>query len=382
MIRSKITLSRANRLLREGRFQEAKEIFLTLNEQNPDFLPYQQGYALACEKLGLASRSSKISRHVGLLVDIFHPASQEIKVSSQRLFFVVTPVLNGDRFISATLESILSQAGDFFIDYLIKDAGSSDQTLSILQKVGRQIESGRYPMRCSGIRFRVESLPDRGLYDALAYAFGKDTWHSDLEIIQTYLNADDVMAIDAFKIVAHVFDNTPALWVCGQTNVIDETGKVIVTPQFPLTFARQDIIAGLHDGRSLYTIQQEGTFWLQKLYLTIGGIDRKYKLAGDYDLWRRFAHHTELLALDKPLASFRSHQNQLSKQIDQYLSEVDSSAMEDGAPDAPPLTWPFFYMGAKAPLKAPQQKPGPVGFLDDNGKIKEIAYIKRGWACW
>lgn len=356
---------------------------MMLRGEAPNFLPYQQGYELACKKLGFKNKKPDILQHVIFLINTIHPLSSSIELTNGRLFSVVTPVLNGEQFISTTLESILSQQGDFFIDYLVKDAVSTDGTLSILKEYGQRINSGSYPIRCSGIRFRVVSMADNGLYDALKYAFEQDTWRNDTKTtIQTYLNADDVMSQGVFSTVAHVFDSTPARWVCGQTHVINEMGRVLVTPQFPLTFAREDIADGFHDGRSLYTIQQEGTFWLQELYKSAGGIDNRYKLAGDYDLWRRFSNYCELLALDKPLASFRSHQKQLSKQINQYHAEVDKSLSLYPSPTAVTGSKQHFYIGAKAPEKAIEQRPGPVGFLDAEGRLREIAYIKRGWLGW
>lgn len=377
------TLMQANLLLRQGRYAEACQIFEALVAIQPGFLPYVQGYALARQRLPKEKISCNSILSGNRSVDAIHPESKSIETTQHRLFIVITPVLNGDVFIATTIESILSQQGEFFIDYLIKDAGSTDQTMSVVLDYQERVRAGEYPLGCSGVRFRVESIPDKGLYDGLKFGFETTPWRNNPKnTIQTYLNADDVMHPNAFKTVSHVFDSTPAQWVCGQTHVIDEFGKEIVAPVFPLSFAQEDIVAGLHDGRSLYTIQQEGSFWLQELYEAVGGIDSSFKLAGDFDLWRRFASRCELLAVDKPLASFRSHQMQLSKQIDQYRLEVDNSIADiisANPSSAKPLQ---FYINAKAPQKAFQQKPGPVGFLDSSGILREIAYIKRGWYSW
>lgn len=375
------SLMQANLLLRQARYYEACKMFAALIEINPGFRPYEQGYTLAKRKLNEECHSNFPT---SIPASAVHPESKPIASTKHRLFNVITPVLNGDAFIAITLESILSQQGNFFIDYLIKDAGSTDKTMSVVLEYLGRVRSGEYPLRCSGIRFRAISSPDKGLYDGLKFAFEIAPWWNDLKnTIQTYLNADDVMHPNAFQTVSRIFDSIPAQWVCGQTHVIDTSGSVIATPAFPLSFAQEDIAAGLHDGRSLYTIQQEGTFWSQELYQSVGGIDNSFKLAGDFDLWRRFASRCELLALDKPLASFRSHQKQLSKQIDQYRLEIDNSIVDIATTNSPPdKCLPFFYIGTKAPQKAPLQKSGPVGFLDSDGMLREIAYIKRGWYSW
>lgn len=351
----------------------------------PGFAPYEQGYALACKRLG---KSPVYQQPLAATapIAVVHPNSKSVGESSARVICVVTTVLNGEKFLEATLSSVLSQSGDFFIDYFIKDAGSTDGTALILQGCCRRLASGSLPLHCLGIRIRVESLPDRGLYDALHYSFKQDFWRNDLADILTYINADDVFQFGAFEIACQVFDASRAKWICGQKRIINEYGDLIVTPQFPLSYSREDIQAGLHDGRSLYFIQQEGTFWLREIYSLVGGIDASLKLAGDFDLWQRFAAHTELLALDRPLGSFRSRAGQLSSEIDKYYAEVDGlerQVFRGKTSDEPSACKKGqYFLGTKAPKGALNQRPGPVCFLNTDGKFNEIAYIKRGWANW
>ncbi|MER2544511.1 MAG: hypothetical protein CRU78_04575 [Candidatus Accumulibacter phosphatis] len=349
------------------------------------FAPYEQGYALACKRLGKSPLSEQ-PFSTTTPIEVVHPNSKSIAESSARVICVVTTVLNGEKFLGATLASVLSQSGDFFIDYFIKDAGSTDGTASILQDCCRKIASGRPSLNCLGIRIRVESMPDSGLYDALHYSFKQDFWRNDPSDILTYINADDVFHVGAFEIACQVFLASPAKWICGQKHIINANGDLVVTPQFPLSYSREDIEAGLHDGRSLYFIQQEGSFWLREIYSLVGGIDLSLKLAGDFDLWQRFAAQTELLALDRPLGSFRSHGGQLSSEIDKYYAEVDGIQRQRCC--QPPSAAAGvggemqYFLGTKAPKGAREQRLGPVCFLSADGKVSEIAYIKRGWVTW
>lgn len=71
---------------------------------------------------------------------------------------IVMPVLNGERFIAAALDSVAAGAGGLDYELILADGGSSDATLTI---------AGRYP------RVRILKGPDRGLYDGLNKAISE-----------------------------------------------------------------------------------------------------------------------------------------------------------------------------------------------------------------
>ncbi len=52
---------------------------------------------------------------------------------------VVTPSLNQGAFIARTVESVLSQRGEFELEYLVMDGGSTDGTLEILRGYGDRL---------------------------------------------------------------------------------------------------------------------------------------------------------------------------------------------------------------------------------------------------
>jgi hypothetical protein len=47
------------------------------------------------------------------------------------------------------------------------------------------------------------------------------------------------------------------------------------------------------------------------------------RLAGDFDLWRRFAQHADLVMTDALLGVFRVREGQLSASIERYHKEID-----------------------------------------------------------
>ena len=100
----------------------------------------------------------------------------------------------------------------------------------------------------------------------------------------------------------------------------------------PITpFPRKAIDAGIFDGRFAgpYFIQQEGTFWRSTLWKKAGGLDANFRLAGDFDLWRRFAKQSELVVVDTILGCFRFRTGQLSTNLARYQAEIDASLSPD-----------------------------------------------------
>jgi glycosyltransferase involved in cell wall biosynthesis len=51
-------------------------------------------------------------------------------------FSIVTPSFNQARFIRRTVDSVLGQQGDFGLEYLVVDGGSTDGTAAILEEYG------------------------------------------------------------------------------------------------------------------------------------------------------------------------------------------------------------------------------------------------------
>jgi hypothetical protein len=60
----------------------------------------------------------------------------------------------------------------------------------------------------------------------------------------------------------------------------------------------------------------------KKLYLKSGGINKKFKYAGDFDLWKRFSNYSDLISAEIKIGVFRKRVNQLSSNQKAYLKEV------------------------------------------------------------
>lgn len=240
-------------------------------------------------------------------------------------FCIITPVLNGEKFLDQTILSVVSQAGPFSIRYHVQDGGSKDRTLELLSEWQTRLARD-FPVFCEGIELSFASAPDRGLYDAVNRGFAAGG-NSD---VMAWINADDRFEPGAFATVEEIFKNHPDIdWVTGRPTVINEVGEILdISPIIP--FPRKAIEAGIFDGRFARPfIQQEGTFWRQSLWEKSGGLNADFRLAGDFNLWRRFAMHSDLVMVGSILGCFRFRAGQLSTNMARYRAEIDASLSPD-----------------------------------------------------
>lgn len=201
---------------------------------------------------------------------------------------VITPVLNGERFLRQTIESVLAQTGDFELEYIIKDGGSIDGTLAILD------EYSKHPA------ITVISKKDKSLYDAINQGF--ELASGD---IGCWINADDTYEPDTFQNVVTLFKRHPGKqWIYGRCDIINEAGNEI---RKPITWYK-NLIGWFYSYQILLCenyVNQPAAFWKIDLWHKVDGLSMKYRIAADYHLWIKFAQISKAIALHKKIAHFR-----------------------------------------------------------------------------
>lgn len=223
-------------------------------------------------------------------------------------FVIVTPLLNGRRFLGETLLSIDRQSYPEWL-HIVVDGGSTDGGVELVRQAGEP-------------RRKLVTGQDRGLYDAVFKGFeAADARPDD---ILCWLAADDMLAPWAFATMAEAFARG-ADWVTGLPGQWDEAGRlthVVSSAWFPKSLMR----AGLFHGRALGWPQQESTFFSRRLLAradpaVIAHI-RGLKYAGDFALWREFSNHAELEALSTMVGGFRLHGANMSGARAAYFAEA------------------------------------------------------------
>ena len=129
---------------------------------------------------------------------------------------VITVCMNAEATIARTLQSILDQSYKGPLEYIIKDGGSGDDTLSIAYSF-----EGRFYDR--GIDYRIISSPDSGIYDAMNQ--GIDLTEGELVGI---LNADDIYEPACIERVVERYIQTGFDLCYGDIRMILPSGNTFV----------------------------------------------------------------------------------------------------------------------------------------------------------
>lgn len=180
---------------------------------------------------------------------------------------VVTPSFNQGRFLSETMKSIHGQRYPD-LEHIVIDGGSTDESVAVIKKYAGQVT------------YWV-SEPDNGQTDALIKGFARSQGD-----IQCWLNSDDLFEPGALAEVGTYFARNPEVdFVYGNSIWIDEQG-LFIKPKREHGFSR---FIWMYDHNF---IPQPSAFWRRRLYEEVGGLDPRFDLAMDADLWIRFADVT------------------------------------------------------------------------------------------
>jgi glycosyltransferase involved in cell wall biosynthesis len=214
---------------------------------------------------------------------------------------IVTPVYNCVEYIEETIKSVLTQNYKN-IEYIIVDGGSSDGTCKIIEKYLKKIN------------FFI-SEKDEGMYDALNKGFKMATGK-----YLAWLNADDLYFNNCISKTVELMEKNNYQWINGISGtLIKKNLKLRPLYYYPNIILKNRLMTPCLWGY----IPQESIIFTKKLYSKVGGINRKLKYAGDFDLWSKFSINSELISVNIPIGIFRKRNNQMSENQKIYLQEVN-----------------------------------------------------------
>jgi glycosyltransferase involved in cell wall biosynthesis len=232
-------------------------------------------------------------------------------------FTIVTPVLNGAAWLGRTLGSVGAQTCASW-SHIVVDGGSRDGTVEIVKEAA-----------LADPRVRLIEAPGDNIYTALFRGFeaADGDWLG-------WLNADDLYAPWALETVAEHAAATGCRWLTGLPGWWDDRGRLRAVRS--RAWAPRGLIRrGWFHERFLGCLQQESMFFARALFEELTPEERGQiaglRLAGDFQLWRRFAERAELSVLPVLLSGFRMHGANASR------ANAETYEREVAALDAPAL---------------------------------------------
>lgn len=210
------------------------------------------------------------------------------------LVSIITPTFNSSKYIRETLESVRNQ--DYKnIQHIVIDGGSSDKTLDIV----REYE-----------HIEWVSEPDKGMYDAINKGF--KLVKGD---IITYINSDDLYFPYTISKIVESYMKAKYDVFIGYCTFIDEKGRILYTYKFP--YLIKNICLKLRR----MPFCQSATFWTRKRQKKVGFFNNNYKYSGDFEFFIRLLSTNKISVIRIPIAKFRIHTNQLSKNTKKIKKE-------------------------------------------------------------
>lgn len=249
------------------------------------------------------------------------------EIEASKIISIVTPSYNQGEFIERTLNSIVTQFGTFYIDLVVMDGGSKDNSVSIIQKYANLIQagelSGRYGelsfrtvknhgnqnTNCLGISYRWVSEKDNGQTHAI-----NKGWKLAVGSVIAWLNSDDIYLPNALSKAYKSLSEREEIGLFGIGLHIDKEDKLIeVYPIEPFSLER------LID----YCIICQPTVFLKKEVLSsVGFLNESLGFCMDYEYWLRIAKNNSFYFLPEVLACTRIHENTKTSQNLKVHSEI------------------------------------------------------------
>jgi len=234
---------------------------------------------------------------------------------------VVTSCFNAGELVEDTIRSVVQQRYAR-LQYVFIDGASKDNTLEVARRYERDIAV-------------LLSERDDGQYHGIQKGMSMATGE-----VMAWLNGDDIYCPWTLSVVGEIFARFPDVdWIAGTSSFMNGQGQCTrVSGNSGTAMPRDYIRNGWFRPELAGYLQQESMFWRRSLWEKVGGLDLTLSLAADFDLWRRFAEHAELHAVNVPLALFRQRPGLQRSSAGQKSYEAEVARICEGLP-RPPRLW-------------------------------------------
>ncbi|MCP4130475.1 MAG: glycosyltransferase [bacterium] len=234
-------------------------------------------------------------------------------INKKPIFSIVTPSFNQGQFIEETIQSVLSQKGDFYIEYIVIDGGSDDNSVEIINKYEQKLKNEHKFDEIDDVKFYTNTDNSSGIINCLGIAY---KWVSEKDNGQTdainkgfkmangdifaFLNSDDVYYDNTVfsRILEVNWEKTD--FVYGKGMWFSETGEDILL--YP-TFKPSKSSLFYH-----CPLCQPTVFLKKEVFDELGEFSLEYYCVFDYEYWMRAIFNNKtFLSLDSIIARSRMY---------------------------------------------------------------------------
>jgi GT2 family glycosyltransferase len=248
---------------------------------------------------------------------------------------VIIPCYNAERYIAATIDSVMAQ-GHANLEIIVVDDGSKDGSVALVRnhfpavRIIEQVNQGVAAARNTGI------------------AHARGHWIA-------FVDADDIWLPGKLKAQFDAMAATPAcrmnytaweVWHCD-----DPTPSAAFLATLAATAGDQTRWAGasgwIYPQLLLDCVVWTSTVLVERALLSqTGGFDPTLRVGEDYDLWLRASRLTPIMRVARPYALYRMHRTSITRSMptDNYRATVIRRALTQWGLDSPD--------GARADLAA------------------------------
>lgn len=268
---------------------------------------------------------------------------------------IITPVFNGEAYISETIESVLKASISVQYEYLVIDDGSTDSSKAIADSYKNYITILSH--KNSGESATV----NRGIENAKG------------EFILV-LNADDPLLNGELinKSCKIMSENPSIVAVYPDWKIIDQHSRTIKIRKLP-DFTDEVFIGNCK------CLPGPGTIFRRDKAQSIGGRDSKWKFVGDYDFWLRLSRLGMVVHLPEVLAQWRQNNNSTSiSQRNEKMANERIHVIQNFLENNPVPT-----RISKMALGNAHYLAARLAFFDPNIKGRSLLFkairFRRGW---
>ena len=197
---------------------------------------------------------------------------------------VITPVFNGEKYLSEVIESILKQSG-VTVDYVIIDDGSTDNSLAIAERYSKTFPE----------IIRVFHQDNQG--EAAAVNFGISKIKNQFLCV---VNSDDPLLDNHCRKMVEALRNSTAVVAYPDWLMIDNFNRPI-RKYTTLEYSKRALVADLVCIPGPGAVINMNLMNLEKLR------DENYRYISDYVTWTKIAKYGDFVRVPEVLATWRNH---------------------------------------------------------------------------